>query len=489
MVGNVVEGPHWEQEAPGPDAPAYTPPPSVVEVEQHLLATLLRRNAAYDVVSDMLRPEHFFDDLHGRIYEAVARNIAEGKEAGAAAIAPLFEGQEERKGHSVSQYLRDLEANPVTLVNGRQYAEIIVDRAERRRLRDVSISLWDYVHDDDKLDVPAAAIAEELSNVLTDVQIGEAGGLPDDLPVIMGRTMTAIEAAMNADGSVTGVPTGLGPLDARLSGLQDSDLIVLGARPGMGKTAMGLTIARNAARAGYGAGFFSLEQSEEQVGQRLLAMDTGISVEEQRNGQLSQGEFERLHQAGLDLGQLPLYIDDRAMSLQRIRSTARWWQRRRGLDLIVIDYLGLLDSHTRENSYERTSRLTREAKLLAKQLNIPVVLLSQLNRGVEHREDKRPMLADLRESGTIEQDADVIGFVYREYEYLKSSEPIQKSGEGEEKFHERHTAWEDRLTRTMHVGDLLLRKNRHGQTGDMALAWNGRRGLFSDLDKREEGML
>lgn len=489
-MSEVHAGP-WPQQTymddDGPDTPA-TPlaePPHAGEIEQALLATLLKRNAAYDVIADLLRAEHFYDDLHQRIYAAIEAMIAQGQNANAVTIAQQFQGEEERPGYSVGQYLRELEGTTLSIINGRQYAEIIVDRHQRRRLRTVAQNLWEYVHAPDKLDVPAPKVAEELSNVLTDVQIGTGGGLPDEFDVITGRALSEIEAAMNADGAITGVPTGLTQMDAILGGLHPTSLNVIGARPGMGKTAFGLTVTRNAARAGKGVGFFSLEQSSEEVSKRLLAMETGISVDRQKKGEMTRAEYEDVHRAGAVLSGLPIYVDDRAMTLERIRATARWWQRRKGLDLIVIDYLGLMEGRRGESIYERVSRLTRECKLMAKQLNVPVLLLSQLNRNVEQRDDKRPILADLRESGTIEQDADVIGFVYREYVYLKDARPKQKDNESADKFDDRERQWLDRVSQTARLGDLLIRKNRHGMTGDVNCAWSGERGEFLDLDGRD----
>jgi replicative DNA helicase len=480
-------GPWWEQQieaAEGAPLSGETLPPHAAEIEQALIATLLKRNAAYDVVADLLRAEHFYDDLHQRVYAAIEAMVAQGKDANATTVAAQFQGEEERAGYTVGQYLRDLEATTLSIINGRQYAEIIVDRHQRRRLRTVAQNLWDYIHAPDKLDVPAPKVAEELSNVLTDVQIGTGGALPDDFDVVAGRALAEIEAAMNAEGTITGVPTGITHLDSILGGLHPTSLNVIGARPGMGKTAFGLTVTRNAAKAGKGVGFFSLEQSSEEVTKRLLAMETGISVDRQKKGDLTPADYEQLHRAGAVLSGLPIYVDDRAMTLERIRATARWWQRRKGLDLLVIDYLGLMEGRRGESIYERVSRLTRECKQMAKQLNVPVVLLSQLNRNVEQRDDKRPILADLRESGTIEQDADVIGFIYREYAYLKDAEPKQRENESADKFEERERNWLDRVTRTANVGDVLIRKNRHGMTGDVHCAWSGERGEFLDLDQR-----
>jgi len=262
---------------------------------------------------------------------------------------------------------------------------------------------------------------------------------------------------------------------------------VLAGRPGMGKTAAGLTFARNAAYAGYRVGFFSLEQSASQVDKRLLAMETGIGMERLRAGDLDDGEFQAVADAQHRINTLSLYIDDKPAGIERIQSIARWWQRRKGLDMVVIDYLGLIQGRPKESLYERASRLSYEVKQnVAKRLNVATVLLSQLSRAVEQRDDKRPNLSDLRDSGTIEQDADQVAFVYREHEYALREEPQQREGEDDEKWAKRHGAWLDRLHRTSGTGEILLRKNRHGRTADISIAWDAERGRFYDLARETD---
>jgi replicative DNA helicase len=487
MTDVVHQGPWPEPTDVGsPGQPAETPPPAVPEIEQALLASLLRRNAVYDQCGE-LQPEHFADELHARIYEAAARAICEGKAVSAATLATTFGDEEERQGYTVARYLHDLENTVVSLINGREYAELIVDRAHRRRLRNVAANLWDYVHAEDKLNISAGRIAAELSDVLGDVQAGETGARPPELPAVGEQALQEIEAAMRADGTVTGVPTGITDLDRALSGVHPSDMLVLAGRPGMGKTAAGLTIARNAARAGYRVGFFSLEQSASQVDKRLLAMETGIGVQRLRSGDLNDGEYQLVAEAQQRLNALSLYIDDQPAGIERIQAIARWWQRRKGLDLVVIDYLGMVQGRRGESLYERASRLSYEIKQnVAKRLNVATVLLSQLSRAVEQRDDKKPMLSDLRDSGTIEQDADQVAFVYREYEYAARERPQQRQGEDEEKFDKRMSAWLDRITRCSVKGDILLRKNRHGRTQDVEVAWDAERGLFLDIDRNHE---
>jgi replicative DNA helicase len=308
-----------------------------------------------------------------------------------------------------------------------------------------------------------------------------------DLPAVGEQALAEIEAAMRADGSVTGVPTGLADVDNRLSGIHPSDMLVLAGRPGMGKTAAGLTIARNAAMRGYRVGFFSLEQSASQVDKRLLAMETGIGMERLRAGDLDDSEYQQVADAQHRLNELSLYIDDKPAGIERIQSIARWWQRRKGLDMVIIDYLGMIQGRPKESLYERASRLSYEVKQnVAKRLDVATVLLSQLSRAVETRDDKRPNLSDLRDSGTIEQDADQVAFVYREHEYVQRSEPQRKDNEDDEAFSKRHSKWLDRLHRTQGRGEILLRKNRHGRTSDIPVAWDAERGRFYDLAKGDD---
>jgi replicative DNA helicase len=307
------------------------------------------------------------------------------------------------------------------------------------------------------------------------------------------------EAAHKRQGKLSGVPTGLIDMDGKLGGLHDSDLIILAGRPSMGKTALATNIAFNAAYAykeevdalgrkkgvdGAITAFFSLEMSSEQLAARILAEQAEINSHKIRQGEMSNEEFERLVVAAQNLHRLPLFIDDTpALSISAVRTRARRLQRQHGLGLIVIDYLQLLrgSSSNSENRVQEVSEITRGLKALAKELSVPVIALSQLSRAVEQREDKRPQLADLRESGSIEQDADVVMFVFREQYYLERAEPGQRPEESQEKFNERHAKWMQRCEEVYNTAEVIIAKQRHGPVGTVRLAFHGEYTKFGNL--------
>ena len=307
------------------------------------------------------------------------------------------------------------------------------------------------------------------------------------------------EAAHKRDGKIAGVATGLRDIDTVMGGLHPSDLLILAGRPSMGKTALATNIAFNAAydykfeinetgdkktTDGAVVGFFSLEMSWEQLAARILSEQTEIASDKMRRGTLSNDEFDRLVVASQQLHRLPIFIDDTpAMSVSMLRTRARRLRREQGLGLIIVDYLQLMESSGRtENRVQEIAEITRGLKTLAKELNVPVLALSQLSRAVEQREDKRPQLSDLRESGTIEQDADVVSFIFRESYYLERAEPIQRHDESPDKFAERFDRWETRLNEVRHHSEVIIAKQRHGPTGSVKLFFDGMFTRFGDLD-------
>jgi replicative DNA helicase len=311
-----------------------------------------------------------------------------------------------------------------------------------------------------------------------------------------------VEAAFHKDSRVTGVPTGMIDLDDKLGGLQPSDLVILAGRPSMGKTALAITIAANAAAThavgpdtddlagdSYAVGVFSLEMSAEQLAMRLLSAQADLSSDDLRRGKLRDMDFKKVVQASQDLAGRPLFIDDTpALSVAALRTRARRLKRRHGLSLLVVDYLQLVrpaHSSPQTNRVQEIAEITQGLKAIAKELNIPVLALSQLSRAVEQREDKRPQLSDLRESGAIEQDADVVMFVYRDEYYQERSEPKQRPEETRERYEERYQGWQKRYEESRGIADLIIAKQRNGPIGSIRLSFDATRGRFSNLEYRD----
>ena len=314
--------------------------------------------------------------------------------------------------------------------------------------------------------------------------------------------MTLVEAAYHKDSRVTGVATGLIDLDDKLGGLQRSDLVILAGRPSMGKTALAITIAANAAATAaagpdaadlagdnYAVGVFSLEMSAEQLAMRLLSAQAQLSSDDLRRGKLRDADFRKVVQASQDLAERPLFIDDTpALSVAALRTRARRLKRRHGLSLLVVDYLQLVrpvGSSAQTNRVQEIAEITQGLKAIAKELNIPVLALSQLSRAVEQREDKRPQLSDLRESGAIEQDADVVMFVYRDEYYQERSEPRQRPDESDERFQERYQVWQKRYEASLGIADVIIAKQRNGPIGSIRLHFDATRGRFSNFEYRD----
>jgi replicative DNA helicase len=321
---------------------------------------------------------------------------------------------------------------------------------------------------------------------------------------VLTSTVKMVEAAYHKDSQITGVPSGLTDLDDKLGGLQPSDLLILAARPSMGKSALAVTIAANAAatkavgsdREGlasdhYAVGVFSLEMSAEQLAMRLLSSKSKLSSDDLRRGKLRDEDFKKMVQANQELASLPLYIDDTpALSIAALRTRARRLKRRFGLSLLVVDYLQLVrpvGSTNQTNRVQEIAEITQSLKAIAKELNIPVLALSQLSRAVEQREDKRPMLSDLRESGAIEQDADVVMFIYRDEYYQERSEPRQREGETDERFQERYEGWRRRYEESLHKADVIIAKQRNGPIGSIQLMFDAAHGAFHNIEYRDLG--
>lgn len=474
--------------------------PHNLDAEQALLGMLLIDNRHLERVSDFLRAPHFFQPPHQRIYDAICKIVDRGQNASAVTLKGYFEKDEGLAPVGGAKYLVELQHETPLINNAADYARTIYELHLRRQL----ILLGeDIVNDayEQSVDRDATNAIEEAENRL--FLLAESGQTQGGFVTLRDSVLTAIEIAekaYKADSHVTGVTTGLTDLDHKLGGLHNSDLLILAARPSMGKTSLAVNVAFNAAKAyaetggkeGGIVGFFSLEMSADQLATRILADQSGISGDAIRKGDIRETDFRRFVEASQKLSQIPLYIDDTpALSIGALRTRARRLKRQHGLGLLVVDYLQLLQgSGTRQSEGNRVleiSEITRGLKAIAKELAIPVIALSQLSRAVEQREDKRPQLSDLRESGSIEQDSDVVMFIYRREYYLSREEPQRKGGEDDSKFNDRYAAWQQDLGDNANVAEVIVAKQRHGPIGTVRLFFDANLTRFSDLDDRHHG--
>jgi replicative DNA helicase len=495
----MTSAPPFPSLAPAAEAVGFRVAPHNFEAEQALLGAILLNNRAYERVSEFLRPEHFADPVHGRIFAASGKLIERGQMANPVTLKSYFEADGGLAEIGGTPYLAQLANAVVSVINAEDYGKLVFDLHLRRELiglgEDIVNSAFTLDLDSSAMDQVGGAEAR-LYDLATTGQI--EGGFETFNAVLISAVASA-EAAHKRQGKLSGVPTGLIDIDSKLGGLHESDLLILAGRPSMGKTALATNIAFNAARSyreetdalgrkkgvdGAIVAFFSLEMSAEQLATRILAEQAEIASHKIRQGELGNDEFERLVVAAQDLHRLPLFIDDTpALTISAVRTRARRLKRQHGLGLIVIDYLQLLrgSSSQSENRVQEVSEITRGLKALAKELDVPVIALSQLSRAVESREDKRPQLSDLRESGSIEQDADVVMFVFREQYYLERAEPGKRPDESDEKFNDRHAKWQQRCEEVWNTAEVIIAKQRHGPVGTVRLSFRGEYTKFGNL--------
>jgi replicative DNA helicase len=457
------------------------PEPCNYDAEKAYLAAVLKNNEVWHQRADALRAEHFADPLHARIYETVSFHIKAGRIANPPSLLHEFKDDAALLQAGGPMYLVELAESVVVVVGASDYADIIIDLARRRSLaKTFAVAVSEC-----KAGAPsitADGIVEKVESEFA--ALSDADGRKSSLVSGAAAVQLAIgsaEAAYKA-GGVGGLPTGLTDLDRATGGLHAPDLIIMAGRPGMGKTALATTIALAAAKRNRSVGFFTLEMSSEQQGQRIISMESGITAERLRRGILGQGDFEILTSVASEMETLPLsFDDDPMMTVDRMVTKAKRLKRTRGLDLIVIDYLQLVHGRKGASMYERVTELSGGVKAMAKLLHVPVLCLSQLSRAVEGRDDKRPQLSDLRESGAIEQDADSVWFAYREAYYLERSEPKPKSDEDMGKFSARLSQHQSRLAAVKNIGEVIVSKNRHGPLSTVQLHFDGPRAKFANL--------
>ncbi len=468
--------------------------PQNIEAEQSLIGSILFDNKVLEDLPTNFVSRHFFDPLHAKIFESCITLIDNGRLADPLMLKNYLTKDELHRDIDIEKYLLDLREGVVSLSKAKFYADEIRNCFIRRSL----ISIGDNLINNSinpNLDItPDQEISnteEKLYN-LAEKDLVNTG--PVDFKTVLGRATELINEAFNRKGKLSGIDTGFSGLNRQLGGLNKSDLLVLAGRPAMGKTALATNIGFNAAKNSKTDKnetilFFSLEMSAEQLAQRILAEQSTIDSHKLRGGDISQSEFSKLVSTQNEIFSLPFYIDDTpAISVSQIASRARRLKRTNGLALIIIDYIQLIQASKKSENQGRVqevSSITRGLKSLAKELNVPILALSQLSRAVELREDKRPILADLRESGSIEQDADVVMFVYREEYYLDKSEPMQKDNENQENFNDRFTKWQEKRNLAEGKAEVIISKQRHGPTGVIQVQFEAKFTRFMDLAREE----
>jgi replicative DNA helicase len=475
-------------------------PPSNLQAEQALLGALLANNKAYERVSEFLAPEHFVDPIHGRIFQSIARRIDSGQLADAITLKAEFEHSGILDEVGGTPYLAQLLTAMVGILNAGEYGRAIHDAWLRRQLIDVGETVVNNAFGANP-DLSGSQQIESAEQSLFELATrGSTGGGFVTFEKALIEAIKGAERAFNRSGHVAGLTTGLRDLDAKTGGMHPSDLVILAGRPGMGKTSLATKVAFGAAKALLAearakdanalprawVAIFSLEMSCEQLATRLLSEEAQVSSDKIRKGEIHQRDFDKFVQVSRELAGLPIEIDDTpALTLSAMRTRARRLKRTKGLALIVVDYLQLMRpaAGTKpENRVLEISQITQGLKAIAKELAVPVIALSQLSRQVENREDKRPQLSDLRESGTIEQDADSVMFLYREEYYLEQRQPLQGRFDNDEKFHAAVDKWKQDMERAHNKADLIIAKQRHGPTGTVPLFFEPEFTRFADLD-------
>lgn len=471
--------------------------PHNVEAEQQLLGAILTNNDIYDRIAAIIEGGHFYEPVHARIWEVAASRISKNQLASPVTLKAFLEDDEGLKELGGAKYLARLAGAAISSFAAKDYAQMIYDLAIRRELirlgRDISSKAASVNVDSE----PKEQIVEAEQALY---KLGEAGQASQGFQSFLKAVTDAVNnanAAYQRDGGLAGVSTGLTDLDKKLGGLHRSDLLILAGRPSMGKTSLATNVAFNIAKAykrglkqdgsegavdGGVVGFFSLEMSAEQLAARILSEASEVPSEQIRRGDMTEGEFRRFVEAAKTLEACPLYIDDTpALPISQLAARARRLKREHGLDALFVDYLQLVRPATAKDSrVNEVSEITQGLKAIAKELDIPVVALSQLSRQVESREDKRPQLSDLRESGSIEQDADVVMFVFREEYYAEREKP------GDEQL-DKMADWQARMERLHGKAEVLIGKQRHGPIGNIELAFEGRFTRFSDLARSWQG--
>ena len=456
--------------------------PMNIGAEQALLGAILSNNLALEKVENFLEPEHFSSKINALIFKTLKKLISNDQVADLNTLKVFLENDQDFISNGGISYLLKISENSISIINSKQYGELIYDLFIRRKLINLGTNLINDSYDnfeDKNSDIIIENTESNLYNLTSD---GDTQKGPKQFDNILSLTIDYAEKAYKKSSDVIGLKTGLSDFDKKIGGLHKSDLIIIAGRPSMGKTAFATNIASNICNGKNNDNktnvlFFSLEMSSEQLATRVISELSQISSEGIRTGNISKTDFEKIIRASEKLKNLSLFIDDSpALTISSIRTRSRRLKRKFGLDLIIIDYLQLISGESRnsnDNRVKEISDITRGLKAIAKELNIPVVALSQLSRKVEEREEKRPQLADLRESGSIEQDADLVVFLYREEYYLARTEPPEGT--------EKHAMWTSKMEKVHNIAEAIVAKHRHGPISRVKLHFNATNTKFSDL--------
>lgn len=454
------------------------------EAERVLLGAILLRNESIDEVLDFLRSDHFYFEEHQKIFEAIVIFRDRGQVADPVTLKDYFDNDEKLKTVGGAEYLIELIESVFSMTSTYDYGRIIYDLFIRRQLICISQEMRESCCESD-LNVTGISIVEDTEKRLYNlVTLGQGNNSVVQFRDALSQAIDSATTAYKRDSHIIGVTTGLIDVDRWLGGLYPSDLIIIAGRPSMGKTALATNIGFNAAKAfatkpneGAKVAFFSLEMSSEQLAMRILASESGVSSDKIRRGQIRQEDFPKFVMVSRDFNDLPLYIDDTpGLNISTLRNRARRLKRKHDIGLIIIDYLQLIDSSLKkgvENRVQEVSSITRSLKTLAKELSVPIIALSQLSRAVEQRDDKKPQLADLRESGSIEQDADVVMFVYREEYYESRKEPTHES--------DKYSEWQKKMNEIYNKAELIVAKQRHGPIGNIKLFFDSQLTKFGNI--------
>ena len=453
--------------------------PNNIEAEQSVIGSILLNNEIFDEINILITSKNFYDPMHQKIFSAIEKLIYSGMLANPITLKNYFENEKDEL--NVPDYLFKITKFSTSSRQTIEYSKLIYDLYVKRELIKISENIIDIAKLND-LDNDGRSIIENFEKSLFD--LAEKGSFSSSLVKFDEAMKMTIEMASNAyknEEGIVGVPTGLTDLDDRLGGLHKSDLLIIAGRPSMGKTSLATNIAFNAAKKIQNDGrkstiaFFSLEMSSEQLSTRILAEQSRIKSNDIRRGRISEEQFDKFIETSKNISELPLYIDETpAISIAALSNRARRIKRLYGLDMVVVDYIQLMKaSNFREGRVQEISEITQGLKALAKELSLPVLALSQLSRAVEHRDDKKPQLSDLRESGSIEQDADVVMFVYREAYYLQGKEPRPATVE--------HAEWQAKMNDISHLAEIIIGKQRHGPTGNVMLEFEAMFTKFKDI--------
>jgi replicative DNA helicase len=470
--------------------------PHNIEVEQALLGAILINNEAFYRVSDFLEPVHFFDPLHRQIYEKAGQLIRLSKTADPRTLKSFLKENEQVGDITIAEYLSRLAYEATTIINSEDYGRTIYDLSIRRNLITIGEDMVNIAYEAPVDMAPRDQIEDAERRLF---ELAEKGQFKSGFQGFAEALKQAIDmagAAYQREGHLSGLATGMDDLDKMMGGMQNSDLVILAGRPGMGKTSLATNIAYNVAKGWRGeqiadgtiktvdggiVGFFSLEMSSEQLATRVLAEQAGVPSSDIRRGAIHEDQFDRIVEAAQEMQRIPLYIDQTGgISVAQLAARARRLKRQRGLDFLIIDYLQLIQGSSRrasENRVQEITEITTNLKALAKELNIPILALSQLSRQVESRDDKRPQLSDLRESGSIEQDADVVLFVFREEYYLKNRKPKENT--------EEFFKWMAEMEQMAGRAEVIIGKQRHGPTGTVEMQFEAEVTRFSSIAKAD----